>query len=99
MESGSHFNDNALFGFVQLGEVKPILAAATSEVEGSWRCDPLSMAQFFELKLEQIIQSAQALYGLVQISDKSLQFMKWSTIRDRSLAANPLLYTEMLTGS
>ena len=43
------------------------------------------MAQFFEYKIDQVLKSAEAVYGLVQILPGALQFLKWEAVQGQPL--------------
>lgn len=43
------------------------------------------MAQFIEYKIDQVLKSAEGLYGLVQILPGAHQFLKWSAVRGKAL--------------
>ena len=43
------------------------------------------MAQFFEYKIDQVLKSAEASYGLLQILPGALQFLKWEAVQGKPL--------------
>lgn len=46
-DCGTEFDNNTIFGFFKLGDVRPSMAGACIEIETEWQWTPLVMAQFF----------------------------------------------------
>ena len=64
-DCGTEFHNNTYYGFIQLGELKPLLAGICSEIQTEWKWMPIVMAQYVEYKIDQILKTAEGLYGLV----------------------------------
>ncbi len=65
LDCGTQFNDAVFLGFHRMAEAKPFMGAVCCEIEVSWNMWPIGMAQFIEYKIDQVLKSAEGLYGLV----------------------------------
>ena len=85
IDVGTRFDDHTYFGFIHMGEIKSKLGGISQEVEVMWKWSPLVISQFMDYKLDQILKSAEGLYGLVQILPGAHQFLKWRGVRGKAL--------------
>ena len=91
IDVGTTFEDHSYFGFLQMGATRISFGGVCQEIEVKWSWkNALVMCQFIDYKLDQILKSAEGLYGLVQILPGAHQFLRWKAVRGKPLET----YTE-----